>query len=521
MMALLLFLLLGNVLLCFNAAAFSTVSSISSLRRRHPYDAATSKSTTMTTLFLRTGVQVPLLNLLDDDDDDDDDDDEDEDEDATNNNNNNNIITPLPSSHLPAEVATPFLYGMQVERPVHKLLLEEATMLSAAADADAADADTTLQLLQGGGPAPTYGHLVWKNKNSDSLVGAIGCTAEILIKASTTPTTTSSSSSTEEEVVLKPDMLLRQLKEKDKDTTKEETSSSTSLEPSSSETTHTILCRGGYRFVVKEIVKSIPYPVAIIDEIQDDAEEDDSDFFISAVNTDDEDDDDDDDDDDEEQYSEMKGKELIQKTMIGIQTIISRKLEDALSKKMTPLEKSILEETGVTVPPYEIEVMQAEETTAVWEVFQASLVDDIDIQDRKYAIAFMSAELADLKNDVRQQMLITRNAEERLRIVLKELDEINGMASARKFAAQITDKMDDSSKDLKIGVPQLPQWAKTIRKGNRVEYFWNEKYGWVAGEVIKDPELIVDELLLTIRFDDGETHTLPLTADEKVRWRPG
>ena len=50
---------------------------------------------------------------------------------------------------------------------------------------------------------------------------------------------------------------------------------------------------------------------------------------------------------------------------------------------MTPLEKSILEDSGLTegsggVNLAQVELAHAEEMIAVWEVFQASLVDDIE-----------------------------------------------------------------------------------------------------------------------------------------------
>jgi hypothetical protein len=427
---------------------------------------AKSRSTTTSTtqLFLRTNVKVPLLDVLGDDS-----------EEAK------QMITPLPSSHLPAEMATPCLYGMQVERPIHKLLLEEAH-----------------DLRENPTDPPTYGHLVWKSR--DSLVGAIGCTAEILVLAPTTE-------------VMNPE-IAQDLKTADAD-------AGASNGVQSETPPSTALCRGGYRFVVKEVLRSIPYPVVIIDEIQDDAEENDSDMFASVTSGDgDDDDDDDDEDNDDEKYINLSARELIQRTMIGIQSVVSQNLKEVNSKQMSPLEQSILEESGAAINPNAMELMQAEEMAAVWDVFQASLVDDISPKDRKYAIAIMAAELADMKNEVRRKILLTRDSQERLRIVLQELDEMVGMARARKMASQITDKADDSNRDLKVGQPQLPGWAKSIVKGTKVEYFWNEKYGWVAGEVMEVPVTVVDEILLTILFDDGETHTLPLTADDKVRWRP-
>ncbi|KAL3901869.1 MAG: hypothetical protein SGARI_006006 [Bacillariaceae sp.] len=121
-----------------------------------------------------------------------------------------------------------------------------------------------------------------------------------------------------------------------------------------------------------------------------------------------------------------------------------------------------------------------------------------------------------MNNDIRKKILLTRNSEERLRIVLRELNEIDGMAKAKKIASEITEKTDEMDKDLTVGKPQLPRWALQITKGTKIDYFWNEEYGWCGGEVVADPVVVVDEILLTIRFKDGEIHKLPL-----VRWRPG
>merc|ERR1712021_86235 len=124
-------------------------------------------------------------------------------------------------------------------------------------------------------------------------------------------------------------------------------------------------------------------------------------------------------------------------------------------------------------------------------------------------------------NDLRKEILLVRNGQESLRIVLRELKEIVGMAQARQVASMITDKTDETDKDLKVGKPQLPPWAKQIKKGTNIEYFWNEEYGWCPGVVVEEPVTIVDELLVTIRFEDGEEHRLPLTPEDKLRWRPG
>lgn len=72
----------------------------------------------------------------------------------------------------------------------------------------------------------------------------------------------------------------------------------------------------------------------------------------------------------------------------------------------------------------------------------------------------------------------------------------------------------------KVGSPELPPWVTGIKDGTRIEYFWNEEEGWCGGVVDGEPMKVLDELIVTVRFDDGETHRLPITPDEKVRWRP-
>ena len=441
---------------------------------------------------LRQNIQVPLFDAGWDK--------SNENNDSTN--ESETWMIPLPSSHLPSELATPFVYGMQVERPVHKRLIQEACRQQGASS----DQDDDNEKV--------YGHIVWKVPHSDSLVGAIGCTAEILLLQEPTSLSTLGGFP---------------LSEMDPIITSTVSPPFASSSPSSDTDDSpplTVLCRGGYRFVVKQVVKTIPYPVAIIDEIQDDDCMEDNDLIAQALKGrgDNGNDDDDDDDDDIDQYSSLSTTELIQRTMRATQTLVTQRLEEAIQKKkqMSPLEQSILEGTGMPVNPAAVEQSHAEEMSAVWDVFQASLVDDdVPPADRPFAIAMMAAELANVPNRIRRHILVLRDRVQRLRVLLKHLEELVGMAQARKLATQITDTINDASKDLKVGQPQLPPWAKGISKGTRIEYFWSEQDGWFPGEVIENPIMVVDELLLTVRFDDGEVHRLPLTADEKVRWRPG
>jgi len=430
---------------------------------------------------------------------------------SSNNKNDNDdeisSVIPLPSSDLPDELATPFLYAIQMNIPLYKLVMEESISMASSSS------------------PPMYGHVVWKNNNN--LLGAIGCTAIILGNPPTKETlikNIGNSPLTGEEILTESSF-----------SAEEEKSSLSNIDDnkpssSSSSSSNTFLCRGGWRFVVKEVIRSIPYPVVIVDEIHDDADDDDSDMFASVGNNalDKHNDYDDDDNDDDGEFSQMSTPELIHRIMTNVQSIIGEQLEDANAKsRLSPLEKSILEDNGIggpsgTINPAVIELAHAEEMSAVWEVFQSCLVDDIDPQQRRFAVAMMSAELANLTNNVRQKILLTRSSEERLNIVLRELNEITGMRQARKLASKITDEIDELDKDLKVGRPELPLWALQISKGTKIEYFWNEIEGWCPGVVIEDPVTVVDEIILAIRFDeDGEVHKLPISAEDKIRWRPG
>ena len=46
------------------------------------------------------------------------------------------VVVPLPSKFLPDQLTTPFLYGLQVDRPLYKLLIEEAIDMAGTATGD-------------------------------------------------------------------------------------------------------------------------------------------------------------------------------------------------------------------------------------------------------------------------------------------------------------------------------------------------------------------------------------------------
>jgi hypothetical protein len=69
-----------------------------------------------------------------------------------------------------------------------------------------------------------------------------------------------------------------------------------------------------------------------------------------------------------------------------------------------------------------------------------------------------------------------------------------------RITEEIVEQNDEGSKDLQVGTPTLPPWAKSIKKGTKREYFWNEIEGWCKGYVSEDPLMVVDELIITVLF---------------------
>jgi len=460
------------------------------------------------------------------------------------------LFVPLPSSEFPDELTTPFVYGLQLDTPLHQLIIAEAI----------ATATTTTTTKAAVDLAPWYGHLVWQDEGT--LIGAIGCAAEILVNTAQQQAGTSLNKRTasslpqtpfQEKVAQLEQSFSASRSEDEKDGNAKDDSNNDnddddgSVSISSTPTTTNVVCRGGWRFVVKDVVKTIPYPVVIVDEIFDDADDDDSAMFSKVGTTATHDDKDEDTDldtdpDDYDHIQDLSVPELIRTIMRNVQSIVRQKLEEAIARtQLNPLEQSILEESlrveregkdddddeeegtkisSIQITPAVIELAHSEEMSAVWEVFQTSLVDDFEPSQRRFAVAMMAAELVDLNQEIREEILVIRNGKERLQLVAKEVQDLIGMARARKVAIAITNQNDDTEKDLQVGTPQLPTWTKQIHKGTRVEYYWNDEWKWCAGVVVDDPVTIIDELLITLRFEDGEIHRLPFRADEKVRWRP-
>ena len=401
------------------------------------------------------------------------------------------LVQPLPSTHLPDELTTLNVYGMEVTLPLHQAIVDYTLQRQVPREFDGQEEE------------PTLGQLAYKsdssNNNDDTAgspyIGAIGCAAQIIVP---------------------PDAF--SFEEEDSPLTASATSPTTTPP-----ILQRLVCRGSYRFIVRELKQSLPFPVAIVDELLDDPiPHGDLQKPIGQRNEDTLEDDDEDFDDEEDfldDYSDLTPIQLEQRLLQAMQDHVDQQLA-LVEQDMSPLEKSLIEENtgGVNV-----QKQAAEEMAAVFSVFQQYLVDLCpNPTERFFATAFMAAEMANMNNHLRRQILQTTNSVERLAKVLRQLENKNGMTRARKMANAISDSQtSDSDKDLQVGEPELPPWAKSLTKGMVIEYFWNEEFEWCQGTVVEDPVKIVDELIVTVRFDDdGSTHKLPFRADEKARWRP-
>eukprot|EP00586_Coscinodiscus_wailesii_P000653 CAMPEP_0172481572 /NCGR_PEP_ID=MMETSP1066-20121228/7555_1 /TAXON_ID=671091 /ORGANISM="Coscinodiscus wailesii, Strain CCMP2513" /LENGTH=468 /DNA_ID=CAMNT_0013243997 /DNA_START=101 /DNA_END=1507 /DNA_ORIENTATION=- len=382
-------------------------------------------------------------------------------------------ITPLPAAHLPPEIATLNLYGMIMSSASHIRMVEDAKMFGARAAGESRD-------ILG-----RFGYVVRRRDDSDSLVGATGVVVDILVCSPAPPESVGSDDADPQRF---PKVAL--------------------------------LTRGSFRFTVKEITSSIPYPTAIVDELldYDESHEEQMIYYNDFTDNFQNDEPTTDDDDDEEEpchYSGLNAGSLSRKCLEAMQTLISQKLS---KPSPTLLERSILDTVGVS-PSAEAD--KAEEMAAVFALFQEELVEMTDVVVRRYAIAMLAAEMAGVSDETRQEIVVTRDGVERLRTVLRGMDEVISRERAKALTEQIVEETtDDDEKQLKVGKPSLPPWTKAIQTGMRCEYYWNEEEGWCAGTVV-EVERIVDELLIVFKFDvDGETHRLPFLADEKARWRP-
>ena len=480
----------------------------------------------------RKGITLPLMDL------------------ASSPSSSDTIITPLPACHLPTELSSFHIYGMQLQVAIHKMMIEEtlsklqvgnrsgepsAAMIGL--QEDIFGRDTTSE--------PLYGHLISARKenegngdesdsdsDSSKLVGAIGCAAEIIIA---TPSDT-----VQMETVMEDPSLSSSFSSLP-------TSTDGNNDPSkqNQDSIITVLTKGSFRFIVREVVQTFPYPIVVVDELLDDPISNNDDDYVKEEENatdsssssaaalqkekiyndfaDEYEEDEDFDDEEEDIYSNLTPTDLMQRTFSAMKAIVDQKL-DVKSKPISPLEQSILEEKGLssdTASSMEsLKRDQAEEMAATLDVFISSLIDIAPSKtERFYVVAMMAAEFGGLDNGLRREILVTTNGVERLRKVVKALEKKISFVQAKKLTQGIVDKSDDASKELKVGKPTIPEWAKRLSKGMKIEYYWSEQDGWLVGTIV-EAVMIVDELIVTVLFDDGETVRLPFDPEEKVRWRP-
>ena len=415
--------------------------------------------------YARRNIRLPLLVDIRNDDDDD--------------GRDGQLLydVPLPNYHLPPELTTASLYELKLDIPLHRSVIQDAIVISSAKTSS--------------NDSCSYGHLVYKHEDSIDLVGSIGCASEILIGAPV-----SAQNANERRLALQ----------------REDSGPLF------------VLARGSYRFRVKEIVSSIPYPTAIVEEVFDEKL---MDRNIDSKHAD---------GDDNDAYNTLSSKELVKQILQCLGKLLKDQVE-ATTTPLSPLEQSILEDAPSSTPMIQARQRRfdAEERYAVLQTFITSLLDLApDERDRIYAVAMMAGELANLSSNVRVQMLVMTDGVARMRLVLRELSTMLSMGSARRITKSLSlgcgaDSLnfkslqvaEESQKQLQVGTPKLPQWASQIKKGVMVEYWWDDKEGWCLGTVCDDPIKIMDEMIVTVKFVvDGSIHKLPLRGDDKARWRP-
>ena len=453
------------------------------------------------------------------------------------------LVQPLPSIHLQQqpELSSIHVYGMKLTIPLHQQIINHAwdiTAMNADADRidflqfDDGDDDTNHLMPQRAvvpyndpTKLPLVGVVAFKPPSQEDstqhpAIGAIGCVVEVLYNAA----------------VMNHDEYKKGLNIDSNNIDMTDVNKKKTIRYNTPSTSKTVLCRGLFRFIVREIKQSIPYTVALVEELHDGSSENDVVGTTSVDN----------DNMIRDSYANMTTTELMQRTLQSMQFVMDRRMENAIqssNQPLTPLEESILQDNGLI--QQQQQVMKdlretAQEYNNLWNIFRSSLVD-MTPHERYYSVPFMAAEICHFPNKVRRQMVATTDTIQRLRIACQAATaEVAATSASTRSTIQnpiVSTAMDGvigrttgsgnggvvvTSQTLNVGTPKLPSWSQKIKKGTILEYYWNEDYGWCRGQVIEDPLRIVpDEIVLTMHFpDDDSTHRLPFSAEEKVRWRP-
>jgi hypothetical protein len=268
-----------------------------------------------------------------------------------------------------------------------------------------------------------------------------------------------------------------------------ETTMATDQPSSSTNVVDMIYYRGEFWFRLVEYETRVPFPVATVELLAP----------LHAMH-----------EMEDTAASAAAGNQPLQKLRDLLLEYSQLQIEKALEPK-SPLELSLLKGLGTKIQPQPLqdELLVAQERRAVIEA--APLPHLVDLMPDVVVIGLSN----------RCALMLETTMESKVQRACAMVQERIDMERARKRANAITDSVDASIKDLKVGPPTLPPWASQIRKHTRLEYFWNVEVGWCSGTVTDNPLFIVDEWILSVQFDDdGSIHRLPLSADDKLRWRP-
>jgi Lon protease-like protein len=263
-----------------------------------------------------------------------------------------------------------------------------------------------------------------------------------------------------------------------------------------------VLCMGGMRFRVREIVESGPHPVAIIDEVFDSC-----------------------DDVDLDKNSDCR--------QLLIQLITT-------AKEFLSCDSSIL----------------GDAPAEAWNAFLLAVTPRVATPEKtnifRYSLAFIVAELMGANDAFRRKLVECTNGNERMRLVLEclehkiemlrgkapsganeESDATRQLVGAKKMQIDLGQSTRTATEDLpgfgKIAallghesrLEDIPVWVQALlRKGSRIEYYWNNECRWCSGTVQGDVAYFVNGLAVPIRFDDDTTvRILPLSGLDLIRWR--
>jgi len=272
-----------------------------------------------------------------------------------------------------------------------------------------------------------------------------------------------------------------------------------------------VLTKGIYRFIVKEVIQSFPYTIAVVDEFVDRDDIIEEEIFYSDFEQDL--DPSLDNDQQDEIYPNAPPSQLLSYCVQAMESYMEMKLDEP---PLTPLQISILEDNAIS--PASVEA-STEEKMAVLQIFLSDVLPEtISPLIRNFAVAMLTAEIAQLDNNLRRSILETRDGIYRMKLVLKAISTKLSQASAEKMTQNLS--KETSSQDLEVGVPTEPSWVARVKKGQRLEYYWNEECDWCPATVI-EVNKILHEYIFTLKFDiDGEIHKIPFSPEDKVRWRP-